>query len=64
MTKETIMYIAMFAVFVVLGAFLLGWCVIDVGSEKKTVSEGHFLIKGYVIGFVVCALVTIMAQTL
>lgn len=54
MTKDIIAYIV---AFVVMGAFLLAWNAVDVGTQKKTVHEGHFMVKGYALGFVFCALI-------
>ena len=54
MIKEIIAYIVGF---VLLGAFLLAWNAVDVSTQKKTVHEGHLMVKGYALGFVFCALI-------
>lgn len=40
--------------FVISAVFLLAWCALDVGQEKKTVTEAHLMVKGFVIGFLLC----------
>lgn len=48
--------------FAIFGLALLAWNAIDAGQEKKTISEAHFMVKGFAIGFLLCFAAAIGAQ--
>ena len=47
--------------FIFYGTALIWWNAVDVRTEKKKVSEGHYMVKGFAIGYVLCALTLFVA---